>query len=115
MAMKRIVELVDDIDGKPIPDGTGETIDFAVDGVTYTIDLGTKNAKAFRKALDPYLAHATRTGGRRRIHTTAAAPDRARHRDEIRAIRNWARANGYSISNRGRIPAEVEQAYHAAH
>ena len=115
MARKTIVELVDDIDGKPIPDGTGDTIDFAVDGVTYTIDLGAKNAKAFRKALDPYLTHATRTGGRRRTHTAAADPDRARHRDEIRAIREWARASGYDMSDRGRIPAEIQQAYHNAH
>ena len=72
MAQKVVVELIDDLDGTPIPAGKGETIDFAVDGVSYSIDLGPKNAKAFRKSLDTYIAHATRTGGRR--HRRTARP-----------------------------------------
>ena len=74
MAQKVIVELVDDIDGRPIPEGQGETIEFAIDGIGYSIDLGPKNAKAFRKSLDRYVEHATRTGGRRRTHTTRPDP-----------------------------------------
>ena len=114
MAQKVVVELIDDLDGTPIPAGKGETIDFAVDGVSYSIDLGPKNAKAFRKSLDTYITHATRTGGRR--HRRTATPSDLPRRDpaETRAIREWALANGYEISTRGRIPADIEQAYHDA-
>ena len=109
MAQKVIVELVDDIDGTLIPEGQGETIEFALDGVGYSIDLGPKNAKAFRKSLDNYVSHATRTGGRRRASVSAVASKR--DPKQTRAIREWAQTKGYEISNRGRIPAEIEQAY----
>ena len=114
MAQKVVVELIDDLDGTPIPSGKGETIDFAVDGVAYSIDLGPKNAKAFRKSLDTYITHATRTGGRRHRRTTTPSDRPRRAPAETRAIREWALANGYEISTRGRIPAEIEQAYHDA-
>jgi len=108
MAQKVIVELVDDIDGTLIPDGKGETIEFALDGVGYSIDLGPKNAKAFRKSLDHYVSHATRTGGRRRSSPSAVS---RRDPNRTRAIREWAQTNGYEVSTRGRISAEIEQAY----
>ena len=110
MAQKVVVELLDDIDGTLIPDGKGETIEFAVDGVGYSIDLGPKNAKAFRRSLDQYVSHATRTGGRRRSHASASATTK-RDPERTRAIREWAQTNGYEVSARGRIPAEIEQAY----
>jgi len=115
MAQKVVVELIDDLDGIPIPAGKGETITFAVDGVAYSIDLGPKNAKAFRKSLDTHLTHATRTGSRRHRRTGGDASDRP-HRDpsETRAIREWAHANGYEISTRGRIPADIEAAHRDA-
>jgi hypothetical protein len=113
MAQKVIVELIDDL-GTPIPAGKGESIDFAVDGVGYRIDLGPKNAKAFRKTFDtlPRPRHPHRRA--------APAPhphlDRPSRRDpaQTRAIREWALANGYEISARGRIPTAIEQAYHDA-
>ena len=114
MAKKVIVQLVDDIDGSPIADGKGEHIEFAVDGVGYEIDLGTKNAKVFRQSLAPYVERATRTGGRRRTRATPKATGAKRDTSQIRAIREWAVANGYEISTRGRIPAQVEEAYNAA-
>ena len=114
MAQKVVVELIDDLDGTPIPAGKGESIDFGVDGVGYRIDLGPKNAKAFRKSFDTYLTHATRTGGRRqrRTHTPTDRP--RRDPAQTRAIREWALANGYEISARGRIPTDIEHAYHDA-
>ena len=112
MAQKVVVELIDDLDGTPIPSGKGESLDFAVDGVAYSIDLGPKNAKAFRKSLDTYITHATRTGGRRHRRTTTPSHRPHLTPPETRAIREWALANGYEISTRGRIPADIEQAYH---
>ena len=114
MAKKTIVQLVDDIDGTPIAEGKGEHIEFAIDGVGYEIDLGTKNAKAFRQSFATYVEHATRTGGRRRTRATPKATGAKRDAHQTRAIREWAVANGYEISTRGRIPAQVEQAYNAA-
>ena len=36
-------------------------------------------------------------------------------RDELQNIRAWARANGHPVSDRGRIKADIIDAYHAAH
>jgi hypothetical protein len=44
MAQRVITQLVDDIDGKEIAEGAGETVSFALDGVSYEIDLSSKNA-----------------------------------------------------------------------
>ncbi|MDP9220626.1 MAG: Lsr2 family protein [Actinomycetota bacterium] len=108
MASKTIVELTDDLDGKK----ADETVSFAVDGVGYEIDLSARNAKALRSALADYI-----TAGRRT--RTSAARGRAgsptrRDKEQTQAIREWARASGYPISDRGRISAEVVEAYDAA-
>jgi hypothetical protein len=106
MARQIITVLTDDLDGGD----ADRTIEFGLDGVTYTIDLSEKNAGKLRKALDPYLtvaSRAGRAGGRR-----AAAPvSRANSRETNQAIREWAAKNGWDVSERGRIPASVVQAY----
>ena len=61
MAQRTVIELTDDLDGKPIPDGKGETIRFSLDQQEYEIDLAAKNAKALREALDRYVSAARRT------------------------------------------------------
>ena len=120
MAKNLIVEVTDDIDGSVIADGTGESIEFSVDGVDYAIDLKDKNAKEFRKALGYYIEHAAKVGGRRRPRSSAevaASAKKSPKRDpeQTRAIRQWAFDQGYEISERGRIPADIEEAYNAAH
>jgi len=62
MAQRTIVQLTDDLDGKPIPDGKGETIRFGLDRTDYEIDLTDKNAKALRDTVSKYVAAARRTG-----------------------------------------------------
>ncbi|MFC9836002.1 Lsr2 family protein [Rhodococcus sp. NPDC127530] len=113
MARKVVVERIDDIDGTPIKNGKGETIPFSVDGVDYEIDLKVKNAREFHKTLDYYIEHATRVGGRKRRSTPAVAPSQGR--SQAKEIREWATEQGYELSARGRIPAEIEEAYNAAH
>ncbi len=119
MAKRVTTQLVDDIDGSVIDDESGETIEFAINGVEYSIDLKAKNANEFHKKLDYYIEHATRVGGRKRKPSPAAAspPGVPAKRDpaQTRAIRQWAFDEGYEISERGRIPADVEEAYNAAH
>ncbi|GGF92045.1 Lsr2 family protein [Rhodococcoides trifolii] len=117
MAKQVYVELVDDIDGSPIKTGRGETIEFAVDGVEYEIDLGTKNAKEFRKQLGYWSEHATRVGGKSKKTVAPSAAKKsgpARDRLQTKAIRDWANQNGFTVSERGRIPGEVEEAYNSA-
>ncbi len=114
MAKKTIVQLVDDIDDSLIADGKGEHITFSVNGVDYEIDLGDKNAKEFHKKFDFYIEHAQRVGGRRQRTTQTSGQTAKPDPEQIKAIRKWARASGYDVSARGRISAEIEQAYNAA-
>ncbi|WP_250002106.1 Lsr2 family protein [Actinoplanes sp. M2I2] len=112
MAKQTITVLTDDLDGGD----ADHTIEFGLDGVNYTIDLSEKNAGKLRKALDPYLTVASkisRTAGNGRAATRpAAAPARA-NRDQNQAIRAWASKNGYEVSERGRIPSSIVEAFHA--
>ena len=113
MAKQTITILTDDLDGGD----ADRTVEFGLDGINYTIDLSDKNAGKLRKALDPYLAVASRagrTGGDSRStgrRATAAAPARV-GREQNQAIREWAVKNGYEVSERGRIPSSIVEAYH---
>ena len=112
MAKKVTVTLVDDFDGEGAAD---ETVEFALDGVTYEIDLSAKNAKALRAELKKWVESGRRVGGRRRGRTASPARGRAAiDREQSAAIREWARRNGHNVSTRGRIPADVIDAFHAA-
>ncbi|HEY0639984.1 MAG TPA: Lsr2 family protein [Pseudonocardiaceae bacterium] len=109
MAQQTIVTLVDDLDGSE----ADQTVEFSLDGVSYEIDLSESNANKLRDALAGYVSHARRTGGRRR--GAGRSPGAARpgvDREQNAAIREWARKRGMKVSDRGRIPAEVLEAYH---
>jgi hypothetical protein len=112
MARQVITTLIDDLDGKK----ADRTVEFSLDGINYTIDLSEANAGKLRKALDPFITAGTRLGrGAGRIPARRTAPSRtAGSRDENRSIREWAQANGHQISERGRIPQSVTDAYRAA-
>jgi hypothetical protein len=112
MAQKVVVSLVDDLDGGR----ADETVQFALDGKAYEIDLSSANADKLRDALGEFVTAARRAGRERRggAGRSAAASASARlgvDREQNQAIRDWARANGYEVSDRGRIPAEVLEAY----
>ncbi|KRB80293.1 hypothetical protein ASE01_02045 [Nocardioides sp. Root190] len=111
MAQRVNIVLVDDIDGT---DAT-QTVAFGVDGASYEIDLNDKNASALRDALAPYVGHARKVGrggaGAKRS-ARGAAP--AAGGVSAKEIREWARSNGHSVPERGRIPADVREAYDAA-
>src|SRR6478752_1878900 len=99
-----VVELTDDIDG-----GKAEqTVRFAFDGHYYEIDLSKKNANALNKALKPYLDSARKV---RASRARAAATRRTGQQVNLADVRTWARSNGYDVSDRGRIPAAVMEAY----
>lgn len=113
MAQKVVVSLVDDIDGGVAE----ETVEFALDGRRYEIDLSDTNAKGLRDVVAPYLASARRASGGAR--GGAAAPRRQQRpavdKEQNTAIRNWARQRGLNVSDRGRIPSDVVEAFHKEH
>jgi hypothetical protein len=116
MAQRIVTELTDDTNGKP----ADETVTFGLDGREYEIDLTSKNAAALRKAFDVYVKNGRRVGGRRPRNTggssSSASSGSSRSRSEVdtKAVRQWAGENGYELSSRGRIPANVVEAYQAA-
>ena len=107
MAQKVNIVLVDDIDHTD----ADETVTFGLDGKNYEIDLNTKNANALREALAPYIGHARRAGGGARRSSSRGGSSRSSAGD----IREWAKANGFEVSERGRISSEVREAYASAH
>ncbi|WP_075334924.1 Lsr2 family protein [Pseudonocardia sp. Ae717_Ps2] len=109
MARIETVQLVDDLDGA----AADETVAFALDGKLFEIDLNATNAATFRDKLAPFVSAARTAGGSRRARRrdAAAAAGSTEARRHNQAVRVWARANGYSVSERGRIPAEVVEAY----
>ena len=113
MAQKVTVSLIDDLDG----DKADETVEFGLDGKSYEIDLSTGNAGKLRDALASYVSAARRPGGRRRSGgggpaASATARRPSVDREQNQAIRDWARKRGMKVSDRGRIPADVLEAYH---
>ena len=109
MAQKVTVQLVDDVDGSQ----ADSTVEFALDGVSYQIDLSEGNAEKLRDSLATFVAHARKTGGRKKAgggkgkSNTPSTADRERNQ----AIREWAREQGMQVSDRGRIPAEIVETY----
>ncbi|MFN0283848.1 MAG: Lsr2 family protein [Kineosporiaceae bacterium] len=115
MAQKVQVILVDDIDGGE----ADETVSFALDGVSYEIDLSESNAQDLREALAQWVGHARRVGGRSTARR-AAAPRKngaaaASARPDLGEVRAWAREAGYEVSDRGRVSGEVLKAFEDAH
>jgi hypothetical protein len=106
MAQKITVALEDDLDGGP----ADETVRFGLGGTDYEIDLSTKNANAFRRQLAPFIEHARKTGRGPRRRPGRTASSRERSAD----IRAWAKDQGITVSDRGRIPASVAEQYDAA-
>lgn len=117
MARRIVHQLVDDIDGTLLESGEGETVLFSLDGVAYEIDLTDENAAALRAALERYT-NAARAVSSARASSSAAAAGRKRRRSgqqDYSGVREWAKQNGYQVSERGRVPASVLEAYEAAH
>lgn len=118
MAQQMRVELIDDLDGAT----ADETITFGLDGATYEIDLSQANAADLRKSLADFVDHGKRVGrhkpATKGTQTKAAKPSARTTRDErerTQAIRTWARAAGHTVSDRGRIPAHIVDAYNRTH
>lgn len=115
MAQKVITEFIDDIDGSPAE----RTFTFAVDGTNYEIDLSTENIAEFKSAIGGFIESARKVKGSRssngRRTQNAGANGGRQSREQTQAVRDWARQQGHNISNRGRIPSSIQQAFDEAH
>lgn len=107
MAQKVNIVLVDDLDGTEAT----ETVTFGLDGSSYEIDLNDANAAALREALSGYVGHARKNSGGSRRRKSAGSSSSSNTKD----VREWAKSQGMEVSERGRISADVQQAYDAAH
>ncbi|HIW30445.1 MAG TPA: Lsr2 family protein [Candidatus Luteococcus avicola] len=103
MAQRVHIVLEDDIDGSQ----AAETVSFALDGVSYEMDLSEENAEKLRNEMAVWVGHARRVGGRK----AAGRKAKAGSANDIRA---WAIDQGMKVSARGRVSAEVREAYEKA-
>ncbi|MCJ1707117.1 Lsr2 family protein [Microbacterium sp. VKM Ac-2923] len=112
MATKHIAQITDDLDGTVLEQGEGKRITFSVEGRAYEIDLSATNADKFYKALTPYVdaARSVKSGAATRVGQTP----RQKSDLDLGAVREWARANGHTVSDRGRVPSMIVDAYLAA-
>ena len=111
MAQRTHVILISDLSGDEITDG-GESISFSYRGADYAIDLSEKEAKGFDKAIAMYIEHSRKQGGGpRRIGNMRRHHGGESDREHLKAAREWLRVNGYQVSDRGRIKAELLDIY----
>src|SRR4051794_24076820 len=112
--MARHFVLVDDLDGTE----GAETITYSVNGQDYEIDLSEESAQRFYDAFGSYIENSRRVDRQtpaRRSKGDGRRRSGGSGRDNISQIRQWAEANGYEVSARGRIKKEVIDAYDEAH
>ena len=111
--MAQKLTLIDDLDASVI-EGDGGTVTFSIEGANYQIDLSSENTAELRSVFDKYIAASRRV----RVSGITSSSSTARAKSDperLKAIREWAAKNGRNVSDRGRISAEVQKAYDAAH
>jgi Lsr2 len=109
MAQKVQTFFIDDLDGSEA-DGT---VRFGLDGSEYEIDLNTEHAQQLRDALASYVSAARRAGGASRgpARSGRKSPKSGPGSTEVR---EWAKAQGIEVKDRGRVPAELVVKFQAA-
>lgn len=120
MAEIFIRQLIDDLDGKPIDAGLGHNVTFSYQGADYQIDLRPTNADKIDAAFAPYIKVAEKVSSAGKTHAKTLTAAKAlsgsgRSAEQLKVIREWAGKNGFEVSARGRIKAEVIDAFDAAH
>jgi len=113
MAKRVIEQLVSDLSGKDIKDSEGETVKFSIGSTSYEMDLTEAEAGQFYDTVKKYTDVATKTSGRG--VRAGGGPKSKSDRNQTQAIRTWARESGLTVSERGRISQDIQDAYNAAH
>jgi len=122
MAVKTV--FIDDLDGSPLS-GSSSSTTFSLNDATYEIDLSAENLAKLKEALAPFVKAGRRVSAPREVKakpvekpsTPRSRRGAGRHSNganDVTAIREWARANGFTVGDRGRIPSPVIDAYNAA-
>lgn len=109
MAQKNVVVYTDDLDGTTLEVHEAQTIEFTYAGESYEIDLGKANAKKFDEAIAPFIDAA------RKVRNPTSRTFRVKQSRDLNAVRAWARENGHTVSDRGRVPGTIIEAYDKAH
>ncbi len=110
MAQKVQTLFIDDLDGSEA-DGT---VRFALDGAAYEIDLNPGHAQQLRDALARYVSAARRVGGAARQPARGGGRGASASGLNTTEVREWARAQGIDVKDRGRVPAELVVKFKAA-
>jgi hypothetical protein len=110
VAQKIQTLFIDDIDGS---EAEG-TVRFALDGAEYEIDLNAEHAGELRKALSRYVEAARRSGGQARRPARTGGRRTAASGLNTTEVREWAKAQGIEVKDRGRVPAELVVRFRAA-
>lgn len=113
MAQSVKIILTSDLDGG----NADETVNFALDGKSYEIDLSTEQAAELRESLEEYIKAARRVsaagtarGGNRRSAGSTTS------KEEMVRMREWAKEQpDLEVSDRGRLSQTVVEAYQNAH
>lgn len=115
--MATVTRKIDDIDGTEAE----YTVEFAVDGENFTIDLSQANAARFKNAMAEFIAHSTKVvhpvyvpKAVKRSGATSGTNRGGFTPEKLAQIREWARANGHTVADRGRIKSEILEAYHSS-
>jgi hypothetical protein len=111
VAQKVSVTFACDYDSREIPEGEATTRSFSLDGRDYEIDLCAKHSQKFDEVIRRYAEKARRV----RRQVSRAKKRTAAHRQRSAEIRAWAKRNGITVSDRGRIPSHVIGQYEASH
>lgn len=112
----QLVKFIDDFDGTEVDEKEIETIKFGYRGKNYSIDLKLTNAKKFDDAIKKWVAAASEETTRSRAAaSTRRSTGSGRSKEQLAAIRAWLIQNNYEVAPRGRIKAELIEAFDAAH
>lgn len=117
MSELRETYLIDDLDGTTSKEAPVTTVEFGIGKDRYEIDLSDANAEKLRTALAEFIGKARKISGSRRggLYSVPGGKSSARpvtaDREQNQAIREWAVRQGFTVSERGRIPAKVLEAY----
>ncbi len=114
MAQRIVTTHVDDLTGLALSEEDRKVVNLALNGKSWTLDVSPESLSTITDTIGKWTAYAqpaTTSPSRPRTSTGTAADRRA----QLKAIREWAKAQGMAVNERGRISAEVEAAFTAAH
>lgn len=114
MAQRVVTLITDDITGEESAEAATHTL--SLDGIAYEIDLAPDSYGQLLKVMEPYMENGRRAGkvkaatagSKKGAARAASGPDTAK-------VREWAKAQGFEVNDRGRVPANIREAYDKAH